>query len=112
MATIEERMIRRNIEDIEYLGDLVERHYTGEFGKVLTALTQGRVMEEALRHKNGESSERVLGRIEMAAKLTQDLEQFIADRDRLRAPKEKEEQLIESVVAEDPQYPTNYGGQV
>ena len=112
MVTIEERMIRRNQEDIEYLGDLVERHYQGEFGKVLTALTQGRVMEEALRPKNGESSERILGRIEMAAKLTQDLEQFIYDRDKLRAPKEKEPELMESVVAEDPEYPNQYGGQV
>jgi len=112
MATIEERMIRRSNEDIEYLGDLVERHYQGEFGKVLTALTQGRVMEEALRAKNGESPDRILGRIEMAAKLTQDLEQFIIDRDTLRQPRKKEEALVESVVAEDPAYPTQYGGQV
>lgn len=112
MPTIEERMIRRNAEDIEYLGDLVERHYNGEFGKVLTALTQGRVMEEALRAKNGESSDRVLGRIEMAAKLTQDLEQFIADRDRLREPKKKEETFLDAVVAEEPAYPNQYGGQI
>lgn len=112
MPTIEERMIRRNMEDIEYLGDLVEQHYSGEFGKVLTALTQGRVMEEALRTKNGESPDRILGRIEMAAKLTQDLEQFIVDRDRLREPVKKEETFQDTIVAEDPAYPNQYGGQV
>ena len=114
--TIKERMIRRTPEDIVHIGDLVERHFQGEFGEVLEALTNGRVQEEALRERGNLSADRILGRIEMAARLAQDLEQFIIDRDSMIQPKKRTRKSKESPLADEVTTPEpevmQYGGTV
>lgn len=112
--TIKERMVRRSPEDVVYIGDLVERHFQGEFGEVLEALTNGRVQEEALRERGQLSADRILGRIEMAARLAQDLEQFIIDKDSMMEPKKrtpegKESPLADEVATPEPEV-LQYGG--
>lgn len=89
---IEERLAgcgRHETEHIIYVGELVERAIKGEFGAILKALTAGRVSTELNANKNGAlSSDRILGRIEMANNLWDDLEQFVLDKDKLQAPME------------------------
>ena len=109
--TIRERIIRRLPEDIIYLGDLVEKHMYGEFGEVLDALTQGRINEEVLKERNGVSPDRILGRCEMAARLSQDLEQYVVDRDEIMKPLEMKEKETESPIADEVLFP-KYGGTV
>jgi hypothetical protein len=103
--TIQERLARRSPEDVIYLGDVVEKHYVqSEFGDILEALLNGRVMDEALRQQVI-PADRVLGRIEMAAKLKQDLEQYVIDRDKMKAPVEQEELAPDTTIAEEPSAP-------
>jgi hypothetical protein len=87
---IEERLAgcgRHEAEHIIYVGELVERAIKGEFGAILKALTAGRVSTELNANKaGGLSSDRVLGRIEMANNLWDDLEQFVLDKDKLQSP--------------------------
>jgi len=115
---VREALMRRSPADLILLGDIVERSYfnTG-FNEILHALTQGRIMKEATENKNGTPSDRILGRIEMAAMITQELEQFIIDRDNLRKPVRQEESQDFSTIAHEPEMPDNsnpyrYGGQV
>lgn len=86
-VAIEERLIgcsKKEASHIHYIGDLVERILQGEFGAVIKALTAGRISQELHSAKHsGLSSDRVLGRIEMAENLWNDLEQFVLDRDKL-----------------------------
>src|SRR3990167_4578824 len=110
--TIRERMIRRNSEDIIYIGDLVEQHVRGEFGEILTALTQGRVTEEALQERSNLSADRILGRIAMAATLSQDLEQYIIDRDDLMRPIHSEKSFPETTIASEVGLPEQRGGEI
>ena len=95
---IEERLIgcaRKEHEHIIYIGDLVERIMRSEFGAVLKALTAGRVSQEIASNKDGKlSSERVLGRLEMADNLWNDLEQFVMDKDSLLRPLENDQESI------------------
>lgn len=95
---IEERLAgcgRNEADHIVYVGELVERILKGEFGAVLKALTVGRVSSELQMSKDGKiSSERVLGRIEMADGLWNDLEQYVHDKDRVRAPTLKDESVV------------------
>lgn len=87
---IEERLIKcaqKELEHIIYVGQLVERVLQSEFGAVLKALTAGRVSQEIASNKDNRlSSDRVLGRIEMADSLWNDLEQFVADKDKFMTP--------------------------
>ncbi|MBX4189760.1 hypothetical protein KW791_00460 [Candidatus Parcubacteria bacterium] len=96
---IEERLAsagRRERHSIIYLGELVERHLRGEIGAILKALTAGRISTELGKSSvSGVSAERVLGRLEMAESLWNDLEQFVHDKDKLIS------QEIESIPKED-----------
>lgn len=87
---IEERLAgcgRNEEEHIIYVGQLVERILKGEFGAVIKALTVGRISSELASSKSGSvSSDRILGRLEMAEHLWNDLELYVLDKDKLLAP--------------------------
>lgn len=87
---IEERLLgcsRKESEHIIYVGQLVEKALTGEVGAVIKALTAGRVSAELNSNRDGKlSPDRVLGRVEMANNLWDDLEQFVIDKDVLLRP--------------------------
>lgn len=88
--SIEERLAsagRGDVSAIIHLRDLVERTLKGEFGAILKALTVGRTSRELAENRDGKlSSDRVLGRIEMAELLWNDLEQYVIDGDSLLVP--------------------------
>lgn len=90
---IEERLAgcgRKEAEHIIYVGNLVERALKGEIGAVIKALTVGRTSAELSNSRTlNISSERVLGRLEMADSLWGDFEQFVLDKDKLLAPSEE-----------------------
>lgn len=100
---IEERLsacARHEAQHIIYVGELVERTLKGEFGAVLKALTAGRVSQELQAAKvSGISSDRVLGRLEMAENLWNDLEQFVLDKDKLQQPIAREEKEVFSYTS-------------
>lgn len=89
-VAIEERLAgcgRKEAEHIIYVGDLVERILKSEFGAVIKALTAGRTSAELSSNRDGKlSSERILGRLEMAESLWSDLEQFVLDKDSYTRP--------------------------
>lgn len=89
-VAIEERLTRcakNEAEHIIYVGELVERILKSEFGAVLKALTAGRASAELTANKDGKlSSDRILGRVEMANALWDDLEQFVMDKDAQLTP--------------------------
>lgn len=84
-VAIEERIAgcgRKEAEHIIYVGQLVERMLKSEFGAVLKALTAGRTSAELSGNRDGKiTSDRILGRCEMAESLWGDLEQFVLDKD-------------------------------
>ncbi len=84
---IEERLAsagRGERNSIIYLGELVERNLKGEMGAILKALTTGRISSELqIARDNKISSDRILGRLEMAEELWQDFENFVNDKDKL-----------------------------
>lgn len=99
---IEERLTgcsRREAQHIIYVGTLVEHALLGEIGAVIKALTAGRVSAELASNKDGKlSSERVLGRVEMANSLWDDLEQFVIDKDNVNKPIPEPNNFQESVT--------------
>lgn len=109
--TIQERLSRRSQEDLIYVGELVERvcfkedNQPTEFLQLLKALTEGRAENEAMMNKNGTSAERILGRIEMAYKLVNDLQQFVIDKDSAKAPRRRRSRQKPSPLAEEPSIP-------
>ncbi len=98
--SIEERLAsagRGDVSAIIHLRDLVERTLKGEFGAILKALTVGRTSRELAENRDGKlSSDRVLGRIEMAELLWNDLEQYVIDGDSLLVPTKGENDSIVS----------------
>ncbi len=85
---IEERLAgcsRNEANHIIYVGELVERVLRSEFGAVIKALTAGRVATELATRDAGVSSDRRIGRLEMANDLWQDLEQFVLDKDKVQS---------------------------
>ena len=91
---IEERLAacgRGEADSIVYVGELVERTLKGEFGAIIKALTTGRISRELGEARgSGVSSDRVLGRIEMAENSWNDFEQFVHDKDAALKPATKE----------------------
>jgi hypothetical protein len=100
-SAIEERIAgagRGSIQEIVYLGELVENTLKGEFGAIIKCLTAGRVSEELNKSKDGKlSADRILGRLEMAESLWNDLEQFVLDKDRLLAENRENTQNVQLV---------------
>ena len=88
--SIEERLAgcgRNEDQHIIYVGQLVERTLQSEFGAIIKALTAGRISTElGYSRQSTQSSERILGRLEMAENLWNDLEQFVIDKDKLIKP--------------------------
>jgi hypothetical protein len=91
-ASIEERLAacgRKDPSAIIYVGQLVERVLKSEFGAIIKALTAGRISTELGSSRISVStSDRILGRLEMAEYLWNDLEQFVLDKDALQRPKD------------------------
>lgn len=92
---IEERLTKcakGESEHIIYVGEVVERTLKGEFGAIIKALTAGRTSRELAENRDGKmSADRILGRIEMAEILWNDLEQFVEDKDKALEPVNLEE---------------------
>jgi len=107
LKTIEERLLlcaKGDHDSTVYIGELVERCLTGEIGAVLKALTAGRTAIEIQRNRDNKlSAERVLGRIEMADLLWNDLEQYVADKDALLQPLKEVKPSYETVSEGTPQ---------
>lgn len=76
---------RNEASHIIYVGELVERVLCGEFGAVLKALTAGRIATELSTRDPNVSSDRRIGRLEMANELWSDLEQFVHDKDKVQS---------------------------
>lgn len=102
---IEERLAgcgRLEPQHIIYVGELVERILKSEFGAVIKALTAGRTSAELSANKDGKlSSDRILGRLEMADNLWNDLEQFVLDKDAQMAPMKTRGSEQESISVSD-----------
>lgn len=93
---IEERLAgasRNEASHIIYLGELVERTLRSEFGAVLKALTAGRISMELSTRDSTISSDRRIGRLEMANELWTDLEQYVIDKDKVQEALLREEGL-------------------
>ena len=93
--SIEERLAaagRNEPDAVIYIGQLVERVLQGEFGAIIKALTAGRISTELSQARGSmTSSDRILGRLEMAENLWNDLEQFVMDKDSLNKPQSYDE---------------------
>ena len=107
LKIIEERLLlcaKGDHDSTIYIGELVERCLTGEIGAVLKALTAGRTAIEIQRNRDSKlSAERVLGRIEMADLLWNDLEQYVADKDAILQPLKDAKPPLETVSEGTPQ---------
>jgi hypothetical protein len=88
--SIEDRLTaasRNDPDAVIYVGQLVERVLRGEFGAIIKALTAGRISTELSQARGSmTTSDRILGRLEMAENLWNDLEQFVLDKDKLQKP--------------------------
>ena len=108
---ISERLQRRSNDDIIYIGSLVEKHCfkngneSTEFLELIKALTEGRAEQEALMNKPDQSAQRILGRIEMAYRLINDLNQFVIDKEAINRPLSKEDESDPTPIANEPTLP-------
>ena len=73
---IEERLVRRELEDIIEIGQVLERFYNAQAGTIVRAIIQGLLTAEARTHwDNTEvSGDRILGRIEGINMVRQSIE--------------------------------------
>lgn len=78
--TIEERMIRREPEDLIEIGRALEVMYASAAGAILRAMVNGRISLEAKQHREGTAIKpgRALGRIEAYQQLLDDIELAIS----------------------------------
>lgn len=91
---IEERMVRREPEDIIEIGRSLEVMYNSPAGAILRAMVNGRISLEAKKHKEGSPIKpgRALGRIEAYQTLLDDIEVAIAQYYSLIQPLPENEQ--------------------
>jgi len=76
------------------LGQIVETTLKSQFGAIIKALTAGRISTElGGARASHTSSDRILGRLEMAENLWNDLEQFVLDKDKLSRPQGYDENV-------------------
>lgn len=87
--TINERLIRMDIEDKIYLGELVQSLLQGEGGALLIMLMNGIEEQLVLESiaKPSISSDKVLGGIQALKKLRNNMDMFIIDKENLLADK-------------------------
>ena len=92
-----EALIRREQQDIVYIGGVAEKLYNSETGELLRAIINGHVQDESLRNENGIQvpSEMVLGRIQAFQTIINDLERMIFDKLNLVTPQAGEEKKEE-----------------
>lgn len=82
--TIEERIIRRNQEDIIWIGLALENFYNGEAGTILRAMANAITTEQFTNTEdNVTSADRKLGRAEGVHTLINRIELAIEDMQRL-----------------------------
>lgn len=91
---IEERMVRREPEDIIEIGRALDAMYNGSAGAVIRAMVNGRISLEAKQHREGSpiKAGRALGRIEAYQTLLDDIELAIAQYYSLTKPLPESEQ--------------------
>lgn len=98
---IEERIAacgRGEPSHIIYIGGVIEQALKGEVGAIIKALTAGRIAMELSNNKDGRiSSDRLMGRLEMAQTLWSDLENYVLDKDKLLAEKRDDKQVEQYV---------------
>lgn len=77
---IEERMVRREPEDVIEIGRSLEVMYSSPAGSILRAMVNGRISLEAKQHREGSpiKAGRALGRIEAYQTLLDDIELAIS----------------------------------
>jgi len=82
---IEHRLVRRNLDDIIEIGNILERFYNGAAGTILRAFINGRKSEECKLHQLDPkvSAERVLGRLEAYQNIVDDIEIAIQEKTKL-----------------------------
>lgn len=81
---IEERIVRRNMEDVIEIGSALEKFYNGSAGTIFRALANARTTEQfTSTEDNHTSSDKKLGRAEGINLLIQDIERAIDDKNRL-----------------------------
>jgi hypothetical protein len=92
---IEERLVRRDQEDIIEIGRVAEKFYNGQAGVLFRSIINGIIQDEiSQEHDVSTSADRRLGRAEGANKVRNYIEMAIQDMKRLTEPKEygKEEE--------------------
>jgi hypothetical protein len=121
MSELKEKLIRRNDDDIFYIGHLIEQAKKTEFWQLLSIMTEGRKVNEIELSKathNNFSADRILGRIEAYETLLDDMDSWLDQVEVLRRPKQeisKEDQESAqeiSSTAEITEAGISYGGQV
>lgn len=84
---IEDRFERRENEDMVILGDLVEKHMNGDFGRVFQLIIESlKSMEITNSRSNTGSSDKVLGRLEAYETVISEFAAFIQAKQELQRP--------------------------
>ncbi len=91
--TIEERIVRRNQEDIIEIGSALEQFYNSAAGTVVRALANAITTRQFLGEDNHISADRKLGRAEGLSLLITDIELAIDDMKRLTVELKEEQKL-------------------
>lgn len=86
--TIVERLIRREMEDIIEIGNIMDVFYSSEAGIVVRAIINGQISKESASHYFDAKipADRILGRIEAFQKVIDSIELAIKDKDDLTRP--------------------------
>lgn len=92
---IEERILRRNQEDIVWIGLALEQFYNSDAGTIVRAMINAITTRQFLGEENHISADRKLGRAEGLSLLTSDIEIAIDNMKRL-TEEIKEEQRLEA----------------
>lgn len=95
MSKITEALIKKDTQDIVYIGEIAQRLYGGQHGELLRAIIQGHIQAEAKNNEYVEniSDSKVLGRIQAYQTIIDDIELMISQKDKLvNEPVEKEEE--------------------
>lgn len=84
---VEERLVRRDQEDLIELGTILEKFYNAQAGTVVRAIIEGIIQEQISQtHDTQTNADRRLGRAEGAQMVRERIELAIADMKRLTEP--------------------------
>lgn len=85
--TIEERLARREQEDIIEIGEILERFYNSEAGTIFLAMLNGRIKQQiSMPEEIKTPADRRLGRAEGLQMIQDDIEFAIDAMNRLKQP--------------------------